>query len=92
MTFQRNQIIKILRYHCVKQYNSSCDTYGFFLIRFKDNVGILSCFNTEKDRGISFLKTIKEINHISVKIETLKTSGTIKTLISKCFNGDTIRN
>jgi RNase P/RNase MRP subunit POP5 len=55
-------------------------------------MGILSCFHTEKDRGISFLKSLKSINHMSVKIETLGTSGTIKKLISKYFNGDNLKN
>lgn len=81
--FNRKQVIHTLQQECLHQFQTSCNTYDFFLTRFQKNTGILRCFHTEKNRAISFLQSIKKIDDISVDIETIATSGTIKALIKK---------
>ncbi len=57
---------------------------GVYLVRFnKKNQGILRCKHNKKDDCIKLLKHIKEINNNEVSVETVGTSGTIKSLIKK---------
>jgi RNase P/RNase MRP subunit POP5 len=56
---------------------------GIFLIRFDQGKGIVKCNHIEKENTIKLLKSIKKISSNNVDIETLGTSGTIKTLIKK---------
>jgi RNase P/RNase MRP subunit POP5 len=56
---------------------------GIFLIRFDERSGIVKCNHIEKENTIKLLKSIKKISSNNVDIETLGTSGTIKTLIKK---------
>ena len=56
---------------------------GIFLIRLNIDHGIVRCKHTEKDNTIKLLKSIKKISDRKVEIETLGTSGTIKSLIKK---------
>jgi len=56
---------------------------GFYLIRFNNGKGILRCKHTEKENAIKLIKSINRISSIKVKIETVGTSGTIKSLIKK---------
>ena len=66
--------------------------YGFFLTRFKDNIGILRCFHMDKDRALSLLKSIQYINETPVCLETIATSGTIKSLIRKHLDGNQLHD
>ncbi|OYT29547.1 hypothetical protein B6U98_01930 [Thermoplasmatales archaeon ex4572_165] len=91
LSFQRYELIKTIQTHCYQKYHTSYKTYGFFLTRFKDNKGIFRCDHTEKERAISFLKSIEAINTHNVSIETLGTSGTMKALIRKHLNGDNLK-
>jgi len=56
---------------------------GIRLIRFQENKGIVKCNHIEKDNTISVLRSIRDISSCKIKIDTLGTSGTIKSLISK---------
>ncbi|MGB9881495.1 MAG: hypothetical protein ACPLM9_03475 [Methanomassiliicoccales archaeon] len=54
------------------------------IIEFNGNYGIIRCSNLEKERAIEMLNHI-EIERGCCKIETLKTSGTLKSLRSRTF-------
>jgi len=56
---------------------------GLYLIRFDGDKGILKCNHVEKENTIKLLKSIKKISSKKVEIETLGTSGTIKSLVKK---------
>ena len=56
---------------------------GINLIRFEGQKGIVRCNHIEKENTIKLLKSIKNISSHKVEIETLGTSGTIKTLMRK---------
>ena len=56
---------------------------GLYLIKFDGKRGILKCNHMEKQNTIKLLKNIKELSLKKVEIETIGTSGTIKSLISK---------
>ena len=56
---------------------------GVFLIRLNMDQGIVRCKHTEKDNTIKLLKSIKKVSNDTIEIETLGTSGTIKSLIKK---------
>lgn len=89
--FQRNQVIKAIQKTCYEHYDQPCTTYDFFLTRYKDNIGILRCYHTEKDRAIELLTSINTIQQQSVTITTIATSGTIKTLIKKHLDGNSLK-
>jgi RNase P/RNase MRP subunit POP5 len=72
-------------------FQKPCKEFGFYLTRFKHNTGILRCNNLEKENAIILLTNIKKINTNQVIIETIATSGTIKTLIKKHLNNDTLK-
>ena len=56
---------------------------GIYVIRFDGVKGIVKCNHTEKDNTIKLLKSIKKISSNKVEIDTLGTSGTIKSLLRK---------
>ncbi len=57
---------------------------GLYLIRYNDNgMGIIRCKHTEKENTIKLLLDIKNIGSKKISINTIATSGTIKTLIRK---------
>jgi RNase P/RNase MRP subunit POP5 len=56
---------------------------GIYLIRFKEDKGIVKCKHTEKENTIKLLRSIKSISSNKLNIETVGTSGTIKSLIKK---------
>lgn len=56
---------------------------GIRLIRFEENKGIVKCNHIEKENTINLLRSIKKISSRKISIDTLGTSGTIKTLIGK---------
>ena len=59
---------------------------GIRLIRFDGIIGIIKCNHTEKENTNKLLHSIKKISSNKVSVETLSTSGTIKTLIRKHMN------
>ena len=56
---------------------------GLYIVRFDGEKGIVKCKHTEKENTINLLKSIEEISSNKVNIETLGTSGTIKSLNKK---------
>ena len=56
---------------------------GIYLIRFDGRKGIVKCNHIDKDNTINLLTSIDNINSHKIKIKTLGTSGTIKSLIRK---------
>jgi len=92
VSFHRLQIIKAIQDTCMKSHHTSCKTFDFFLTRFQHNTGILRCFHKEKNRAIALLQSIKFIEDTAITIETIATSGTIKSLIKKHLNGDQLQD
>ena len=64
-------------------FNKDYRELGLYLIRFNGTQGILKCNHVEKDNAINLLRSIKQITSKDVEINTLGTSGTIKSLIKK---------
>lgn len=56
---------------------------GLYLFRFDGSKGILKCNHIEKEHAIRILESIKKISSKTVSIETIATSGTLKSLIRK---------
>ncbi len=56
---------------------------GLKLIRFDGFWGIVKCNHIEKEKTISLLQSIKKIKSNKVQVQTVGTSGTIKTLNKK---------
>jgi RNase P/RNase MRP subunit POP5 len=53
---------------------------GLRLIKFDGTIGIIKCNHIEKENTISLLNSVEHIKSKDVKIKTLYTSGTIKSL------------
>lgn len=68
---------------CKDKFNKEYNELGLSLLRFDGYWGIIRCNHTQKEKTIEILNSIKKIKDNKVKIETLGTSGTIKTLIRK---------
>ena len=60
---------------------------GLKLIRFDGFWGIVKCNHIEKEKTISLLNSINKIKSSKVQVQTVGTSGTIKTLIKKFKEG-----
>jgi len=56
---------------------------NIYLTRFNGKKGIVRCEHTEKEETIQLLHSISHIDKKSVTINTIATSGTIKSLIQK---------
>jgi len=56
---------------------------GIYLIRFDGRKGIVKCNHIDKDNTINLLTSIGNIYSHKIKIKTIGTSGTIKSLIRK---------
>ncbi|MCK4415653.1 MAG: hypothetical protein KAU84_00725 [Thermoplasmatales archaeon] len=79
----KSEIILELRKQCRTLFDKDCRDMGIYLIRFDGEKGIVRCNHIEKDNTIKLLRSIKDIGTKKVSIETLGTSGTIKSLIKK---------
>ena len=64
-------------------YKRTCREMGIFLVRFDGKTGIIKCNHIEKDNTINLLKKIRTNGLYNIEIETLGTSGSIKSLIKK---------
>ena len=82
-SFDKNEIINEIRTQCTTLFNKNYRELGLYLVRFNGEQGILRCKHTEKENAIKLLNSIKKVSSKNVEIETLGTSGTIKTLIRK---------
>ena len=79
----KEDVISELRKQCKSLFKKDCRELGVYLIKFNNYKGIVRCKHTEKDNTINLLKSIKSISSNKLDIETLGTSGTIKSLIKK---------
>ena len=86
LEISKTEMINSIRSYCNEIFNIGCKSKGFFLVRFSNNKGILRCKHTEKDNAIKLLNSIKKIGNKDIKIKTIGTSGTIKSLIKKHFD------
>jgi len=76
-------MINVIRNQSRNIFNQESKKYGIYLIRFNGEEGIVKCNHIEKEKTIQLLTSINEISSKKVNIETVGTSGTIKTLIKK---------
>jgi len=76
-------MIHEIREQTLNLFNKNYNDMGIYLVRFDGEQGIVKCNHTEKENTIKLLNSIKQISSSNVKIETLGTSGTIKSLIKK---------
>ena len=84
--FTESELLKDLRVNCKNFLNKDYRDMGLRLIRFDGEKGIMRCNHVEKDDTIKLLRSIKSISSRKAEIETLGTSGTIKSLVSKYMN------
>ena len=78
-----SELDKIIKEKCKEKLGKEPREIYLKLIKFKNNYGIVRCKHTEKENIITLLRSIEKVGNISVKIETIATSGTIKALIRK---------
>ena len=81
--FTKKQIIEEIRKKCPFFFEKDCKEVGIYLIRYDNEEGIVRCKHTDKETTIKLLKSINRISDKKVIIETLGTSGTIKSLVRK---------
>ncbi len=79
-------MINAIRNKCSNLYKEDCKKMGLYLVRFDGEKGILRCRHTQKDKTINLLNFIEKIDKDKVKIKTIATSGTIKSLVKKHFS------
>ena len=90
LTIEKTEMIDETRLQCRHLFKKEFGEMGIRLISFNGKKGILKCNHNEKENAIKLLKSIKKISSHKVKIETLGTSGTIKSLIKKHMNNGDI--
>ena len=83
IVFDKRDMIDTIRNQSVLFFLKDFREMGLFIIRFDGKQGIIRCKHTSKDDTITLLKSITEINNHKVKIDTVGTSGTIKSLVKK---------
>jgi RNase P/RNase MRP subunit POP5 len=54
-----------------------------WLVHFENNIGVVRCSHTMKERVIDLLNGIRSISGKEVQVETIGTTGTIKSAMSK---------
>lgn len=65
-------------------FDTDYKNLGLYLIKYNEKgMGIIKCKHTEKEKTIKLLSDIKIIGDTKININTVATSGTIKTLICK---------
>ncbi|HMA83366.1 MAG TPA: Rpp14/Pop5 family protein [Candidatus Thermoplasmatota archaeon] len=79
----RNSMIFALRSYAERFFSCSLKEKKIYLTRFNGWKGIVRCKHTEKQNTINLLQSITQINGKSVVIQTIATSGTIKSLVQK---------
>jgi RNase P/RNase MRP subunit POP5 len=76
-------MMREIKKQCTRIFNRDFKEMGLNLIRFNGKIGILKCNHIEKENTINLLKSIKKIASKEVEVETIATSGTIRSLIKK---------
>lgn len=79
----RERIKNTLKFYCKKHFGDKCRDVGLRLTRFNGKEGIVHCYHIYKDDVINLLSSIKG----DIEIRTVGTSGTIKSLNRKFFDG-----
>jgi RNase P/RNase MRP subunit POP5 len=80
----KKDLIFEIKNQCKKMFDRDYKNFGLYLINYNEKgIGIIKCKNTEKENVIKLLLNIKKIGNIKTNINTIATSGTIKTLIRK---------
>lgn len=77
---------------CRLIFNKECKEMGIMLIRFNGSQGIIKCNHFEKEKVIILLESVKKIASQIVKIDTVATSGTIRSLTNKHMNFESKNN
>ena len=88
LNISKDDMIHAIRKKCKELYKDRCKKMGIFLVRFDGFKGITRCKNIEKDNVINLMNSIDTIDSKKVKIKTIGTSGTIKSLIKKHFTNN----
>lgn len=57
------------------------------LVYFRDNVGLMRCPHTRKERVIELINGVKFIAGTNVEVRSVGTSGTIKSALTKYVEG-----
>jgi RNase P/RNase MRP subunit POP5 len=83
LNISKNNLIKEIKKNCYSIFNKNFNEIGIYLIKFNGDKGIIKCNNMNKDTTIKLLKSIEKISKTKIKIITIGTSGTIKSLIKK---------
>jgi len=76
-------MINEIKSQCEQIFNKDYKSMGIYLVRFDGEKGIVKCNHIEKDNTIKLLNSIKEISSQKIEVETVGTSGTIKSLTKK---------
>lgn len=79
----KSEMLKEIQRQCKYIFNKDCEEIGIRLIRFDGTVGILKCNHLEKENAIMLLQSIKKMKSKKVKIVTIASSGTIRSLVKK---------
>ena len=79
----KSEMLREIQRQCKYIFNKDCKEMGIRLIRFDGTAGILKCNHLEKENAIMLLQSIKKIQSKKVEIETIATSGTIRSLVKK---------
>ena len=83
----REEVKKAIRDKSLEIFGNRAKEIGLRLTRFNGREGIVHCYHLYKDDVIGLLRSIERIGNQRVKIETIGTSGTIKSLNKKYFGG-----
>jgi len=79
-------IQKEIQRQCKSILNKESKEMGIKIIRINGNIGIIKCNHVEKNNVIMLLKSINKIGSQDVNINTIATSGTIRSLINKIIH------
>ena len=81
--FKKADIINGVRTQCNHLFNKGFSDMGLYVVRFNGEKGIVKCNHVEKENTIKLLNSIEKISSYKVNIQTVGTSGTIKSLLRK---------
>ena len=86
--FNKFDLINEIKTNCKKIYNSDYKQMGIYLTRFNGLKGIIRCNHVDKDKTLKLLKSINILSSYKIRIKTIGTSGTIKSLIRKYLHNE----
>ena len=85
--FSRRDVMSSICDKARELFVDEAKKFGLKLIRFNGREGIVRCYHIYKDKTIEILNSIMEVRGHKVKIRTIGTSGTIRSLNRKFFSG-----